>query len=145
MAIKMHVETVDNSKQYLAEMNNALESAVADLGNDLQGVAKQAAPEKTGNLVRNITVKFSNMSGAYQADLESTAVDGKHDYVDWMHNGRYNLGAKSKTKSPGQSRIGNFRKNVGRQYLIGSGEKASKGYREYVSKKVDSVNSRYNS
>lgn len=143
MAIKMTVETKDNSKEYLNEVGNTVENAITDLGYDLQGVAKGAAPEKSGNLVGHINVKFSGSAGAYQADLDSTAMRKNYNYAIKMHEGRYNLGKKSKSKPAAQSKLGNFTKDVGRQYLIGSGEKASKGYRQYLMNKVNDVNKKY--
>lgn len=139
------IEVKDNSQAYMREVESIVNKTVVDEGNDLQGVAKQAAPEKTGNLVSHITVRHSAASGAYQSDIESTAIDpvSGNDYVDRMHNGKYNLGKKSKSKQQASSRIGNFRKNVGRQYLQGSGEKAKKGYAEYMMKQVDKVNKKY--
>lgn len=143
MAIRISVQSKDNTKQYTTDLHNAVQDAITDLGNDLQGVAKQAAPEKDGNLVGNITVKFSNSGGAYQADLESTAMRKSYNYAVKIHDGKYKLGEKSKSKPQAQSKLGNINKNVGRQYLIGSGEKASKGYREYLMKQVDAVNKKY--
>lgn len=141
--IKVHVTTEDRTRDYMQYISKAAERAVVDMGNDLQGVAKQAAPEKTGNLVGHITVNHSMSSGAYQADLESTAIDPEtgRDYVDWMHNGKYKLGVKSRAKPRASSKLGNFKKNVGRQYLQGSGSSAKKGYAEYLMKQIDRINS----
>lgn len=137
------VEVENYIEPYLEQMYATVHNTVKELGADLNTVAKAAAPEKTSNLVNNITVNYSMGNGAYQADLESTAVDGAHDYVDWMHNGKYRLGPKSKTKPVAASKLGNFRKAVGREYLQGSGGKAKKGYGEYLMKQVDSLNKRW--
>ncbi|MBO6417332.1 hypothetical protein [Enterococcus gallinarum] len=139
------VKVEDHSAVYLAELSAEIRNASDDLGYDLQSVARQAAPEKTGNLVKHILVKSSAANGAYQVDLESTAVDPTtgNDYVDWMHNGSYRLGKKSKSKGMASSRIGKFRKRVGTNYLAGSGELAIAGYQSYMEKRISAVNSKY--
>lgn len=139
------VEVDNHIEPYLTELYYVVKESISEMGSDLQTVAKAAAPEKTGHLVSNITLNYSMGNGAYQADLESTAIDsgGVHDYVDWMHNGKYRLGPLSKTKPMAASKIGNFRKAVGRQYLQGSGTKAKKGYAEYLMKQVDSLNRKW--
>lgn len=141
----VHVVVVDNTAAYLTALQTEIRNATDDMGNDLQSVARQAAPEKTGNLVKHITVKSSASSGAYQVDLESTAIDPNtgNDYVDRMHNGKYRLGAKSKAKGTASSRIGNFRKRVGPNYLQGSGELAKAGYQTYMEKRVSTVNGKF--
>ncbi|MDT2783145.1 hypothetical protein P7G87_00390 [Enterococcus asini] len=141
----VHVTVVDNSEAYLTALRTEIANAADDLGNDLQAVARGAAPEKTGNLVKSITVKSSKSAGAYQVDLESTAIDPDtgNDYVDRMHNGSYHLGAKSRAKGSASSRIGNFRKRVGPNYLQGSGELAKVGYQSYMEKQISAVNERF--
>lgn len=142
---KIIVHVTDNSEAYMRALLTEVSNAIDDMGNDLQAVARQAAPEKTGNLVKNITVKSSASSGAYQVDLESTAVDPDtgNDYVDRMHNGSYRLGPKSRSKGIASSRIGNFRKKVGPNYLQGSGELAKAGYQSYMEKRINAVNMKY--
>lgn len=144
---RIFIEVEDYTKEYMDALDKTVQQAIAILGTDLQSTAQQAAPEKTTNLRNSITVQHSMADGAYQADLESTAVDPEtgRDYVDWMHNGKYRLGAISRKKSPAQSKIGKFRKNVGRQYLQGSGAKAKAGYSEYMMKQIDNLNSRFSS
>lgn len=139
------VKVEDHSAAYLAEVSAEIRKAVDDLGYDLQSVARQAAPEKTGNLVKHILVKSSAADGAYQAELGSTAVDPitGNDYVDWMHNGKYRLGRKSKAKGMASSRIGKFRKRVGPNYIAGSGELAISGYQSYMEKRISAVNNKY--
>lgn len=141
--VEVHVE--HHIEPYMTELYYITKQSIKDMGEDLNTVAKAAAPEKTSHLVNHITVNYSMADGAYQADLESTAIDegGVHDYVDWMHNGKYRLGPKSKTKPMAASKIGNFRKAVGRQYLQGSGTKAKKGYTEYLMKQVDELNRKW--
>lgn len=139
------IEVRDNSAAYLKAVEAAIGNGVADLGFDLQSVARQAAPEKTGYLVGHITVRNSSSTGAYQADLTSVAVDPRtgNDYVDWMHNGRYTLGSKSRAKGMASSKIGKFRKRVGPNYLQGSGELAKVGYTSYMETVVTKVNMQY--
>lgn len=141
----VHVTTVDNTPEYQAELKKTLQNAMDDLGNDLQSVARGAAPEDTGNLVKNIVINSGYSGGAYQVELESNAIapeDG-FNYAAAMHNGKYNLGAKSRVKGTASSRIGNFRKRVGPNYLQGSGELAKAGYQAYVSQKVSVLNGKY--
>jgi len=141
----INIEVKDYSAEYLKEMESTVRKGVVDIGNDVQSVARQAAPEKTQNLLRHITVSTSFSSGAYQAEIESTAVDPVtgHDYVDWMHNGRYRLGPTSRAKGMASSRIGNFRKRVGRNYLQGIGDIGKKGYQNYMETQVSDLNSKY--
>lgn len=141
----IHVTVIDNTSAYMTALNTEIANTIDDMGNDLQAVARAAAPEKTGNLVKSITVNSSKSTGAYQVELESTAVDPDtgNDYVDRMHNGSYRLGPKSRSKPTASSRIGGFRKRVGPNYLQGSGELAKAGYQSYMEKQISAVNERF--
>lgn len=144
---KIVVEVEDRTPEYLKSVETEIQTTTDELGKDLQTTAQQAAPEKTGNLASNITVSSSGTSGAYQADIESTAVDPRtgNDYVNWMHNGNYNLGSRSKGKGKASSPLGGFNKKVGREYLQGSGALAKEGYKSHMEKRINSVNMRYGS
>lgn len=144
---KIVVEVDDRTPEYLRSLLGDIKNTTDELGKDLQTTAQGAAPEKTGNLVSNIRLNSSESSGAYQADIESTAVDPRtgNDYVNWMHNGNYNLGSRSKGKGKASSPLGGFNKKVGREYLQGSGALAKEGYKSHMEKRINSVNMRYGS
>lgn len=142
---RVTVTVDDNTDEYLSALMDSVENATNKMGQDLQQMAKGAAPEKTGNLVANITLSNSASAGAYQADIESTAVDPNtgNDYVNRMHNGTYRLGAISRTKAGGRSRITGINKKVGRMYLEGSGDLVVRGYHDYMEQQVSRVNMKY--
>lgn len=141
--IHLEVEFTDHSQEYLAQLNTLMSDGMQALGTDLQRMAQGAAPEKTGHLVDHIVMKSSMAHGAYQAELESTASEGNHDYVVWMHNGEYRLGKYSRMKAGGVSAIAGVRRDVGPGYLISAGEDAQAGYQKYLMQQVDGLNSRW--
>lgn len=143
----VHIEVKDYTPQYLNEIKRTVGKATEALGKDLESTAKAAAPEKTGNLMDNIVLSYSQSSGAYQADVESTAVDPVDgEYANWMHSGKpsYKLGKVSAAKGMASSKLGGIRKRVGPGYLQGTGTAAKKGYQAYMIREVDLVNRRYN-
>lgn len=142
--ISLHVDFEDNSKEYLSAVNNALSTTISKLGADLQQTAKAAAPQKTGHLVNHIVMKANMSSGAYQAEVSSTASEPNHDYVEWMHKGPYNLGELSRSKPTASSKLGNYSRTVGPGYLISVGEGSQAGYQEFIMKQVESINSKWN-
>ena len=147
MRLRIEIEKKDRSAEFQNEMEKAMSDGMRVIGVDLQRFAQAAAPEKTGNLKDNITVKYSSSSGAYQDDFTSTAVDPKsgHDYVNWMHNGKYRLGAISAAKGSASSRIANVSRKVGNGYLVDAGTSAKSGYTEYLTNQMAEVSKRYSS
>lgn len=141
--IQLHVEFEDHGKEYLQAADEVVSLAIDKLGEDLQQTAKAAAPQKTGHLVDHIVMKANNSSGAYQAEVSSTASEPNHDYVEWMHSGPYKLGDLSRSKPTASSRLGNYSRAVGPGYLISVGEGSQGGYQDYIMKQVEDLNSRW--
>lgn len=128
-------------KQLSSKLDTAVKKAVEDCTADLLRVASLRTPVDSTTLEKSGTSKVTKDSKSIEGQVSFKAISKGKNYALRMDTEKYNLGAKSLSKSTGgvRSKFTSETMKVGTGYLSDTAEKCSDGYKKYVKEQMDSA------
>lgn len=139
MAKKTTVEIVGMDtvlQQIKSACDRGVPAGLTETMDDLKMCAQGFAPKDVGHLEQAVASKVvKNKHGATGSVTFHTTAK-KYDYALIMHEGFYNLGPGSQSKSGGSSKFGAVTHTVGRKYLEAPFLQLVPAYVKHISKRV---------
>ncbi|MDF2612544.1 MAG: hypothetical protein K0S71_330 [Clostridia bacterium] len=132
----------DNSKQFLAELDRALQSAMQDVVNDLARTSSGAAPIDRGVLQGSYDKEVKKVGGRYAGTVKYIVKENGFNYASYMHEGTYKLGKSSLQKGSVRGMSGKSYK-VGNKFLTRVIDGEHRAYTEHVSKVIKKVTDKF--
>jgi hypothetical protein len=114
---------VEQSKK----ISNLVKECITDYTDDLYMVAVSRTPSDTGNLENSGSKRVTGGSNIV-GEVSFLATNKGFNYAVKMHDGKYKLGDKSKSKRAMRSKYASRSFSVGSKYLEGTALSCAKGY-----------------
>lgn len=127
---------MDSMKRFEVRAVGAGETAVNDFVDEIIRIASEITPIDKGTLTKSHTRTITKSGGAIEAEIAFSVREGDFNYALWIHEGVYNLGAKSKARS-GTTGWSGKKYEVGRKYLERPIKGEQEAFQKHVAKLID--------
>lgn len=144
-SISIIIEDLTNFKTLLQQTRLTLMDAGVAITNDMQYVARGAAPFDTGQLEGNISATMKQGANNFRGEIGVSSFNRGFDYGALRHDYPFNLGAGSLSKGGVTSPITGNSFSVGYAFASGTAEGNADGYFDYIEKRLTELFAQYSS
>ncbi len=125
------LKVINNSKKVSSTVQKCIQKYTDDLGM----VAMSRTPVDEGNLEKSMTKKVMGTVGT----VSFKATNKGFNYAEKMHNGKYKLGARSKSKRAMRSKYSSKSFAVGSKFLVNTALSCQDGYTKDLNEEVGKI------
>lgn len=135
------ITVTDNTQfsEILTALKNEVRNSCTDIANDVLYVSRGAAPFKTGNLEKSISMSTRSSGDKFEAEIGVSAFEKGFDYGALRHDEPFNLGPGSVAKGGVNSNITGNYSAVGYNFAGGTAEQNADDYVKFLEENISNV------